>query len=117
MDPTRRCPCSLSFVMPAARARRPVRAAHSPHDSTTRPARGIPHSLLPRVVAGVPSRLGGGARYGLGVIVRPTPLGTSWGHSGFFPGYATEMAYLPASRIAVAVQVNVTDPYPRGLAP
>lgn len=75
----------------------------------------FPDSLLPRMIAGVPSRLGGGARYGLGVIIRDTPLGASWGHSGFFPGYATEMVYFPRSRIAVAVQVNITDPYPRGL--
>ncbi|MES2522676.1 MAG: serine hydrolase domain-containing protein [Gemmatimonadota bacterium] len=77
----------------------------------------FPDSLLPRMTTGVPSRLGGGARYGLGVILRDTPLGASWGHSGFFPGYATEMVYFPASRVAVAVQVNITDPYPRGLVP
>ena len=61
------------------------------------------------------ARLGPNVKYGLGVIVRPTPLGESWGHSGFFPGYATEMMYFPASRVAVAVQANRTDPYPRGL--
>jgi D-alanyl-D-alanine carboxypeptidase len=75
----------------------------------------FPDSLLPRILSGVPSRLGRDVRYGLGVMIRDTPLGPSWGHSGFFPGYATEMVYFPRSRIAVAVQVNVTDPYPRGL--
>ena len=50
--------------------------------------------------------LGRGARYGLGVIIRDTPLGPAWGHSGFFPGYLTEMRYYPQHRIAVAVQVN-----------
>ena len=69
------------------------------------------------VAAAVPARLGRDVKYGLGVIVRPTPLGEAWGHSGFFPGYATEMLYFPASRVAVAVQVNRTDPYPRGLVP
>ncbi len=77
----------------------------------------FPDSLLPRMLDAVPAKLGGGARYGLGVIVRDTPLGVSWGHSGFFPGYATEMVYFPVHRIAVAAQVNVTDPYPRGLVP
>jgi D-alanyl-D-alanine carboxypeptidase len=43
------------------------------------------------------------------VIIRQTPLGVSWGHSGFFPGYLTEMAYFPDHRIAVAVQYNSSD--------
>lgn len=77
----------------------------------------FPATMLPRMLEGVPARLGANAQYGLGVIIRPTPLGVSWGHSGFFPGYATEMAYFPQSRIAVAIQVNATDPYPRGLVP
>lgn len=69
------------------------------------------------VAAAVPARLGRDVKYGLGVIVRPTALGEAWGHSGFFPGYATEMLYFPGSRVAVAVQANRTDPYPRGLVP
>lgn len=67
------------------------------------------------IAAAVPAKLGPGVKYGFGVIVRPTPLGEAWGHSGFFPGYATEMMYLPASRVALAVQANRTDPYPRAL--
>jgi D-alanyl-D-alanine carboxypeptidase len=77
----------------------------------------FPPAMLSRMLEGVPARLGGNAQYGLGVIIRPTILGPSWGHSGFFPGYATEMVYFPLSKIAVAVQVNLTDPYPRGLVP
>lgn len=77
----------------------------------------FPAIMLPRMLEGVPAKLGANTQYGLGVIIRPTPLGISWGHSGFFPGYATEMAYFPLSKIAVAVQVNVTDPYPRRLVP
>lgn len=61
----------------------------------------------------VPARLGPNVRYGLGVMVRPTPVGESWGHSGFFPGYATELHHVPTIGITVALQVNVTDPYPR----
>jgi D-alanyl-D-alanine carboxypeptidase len=72
-------------------------------------------SLLPRMLDGVPARLGPNVRYGLGVILRQTRLGPGYGHSGFFPGYATEMLYFPDSRVAVAVQVNSTNPYPRGL--
>jgi D-alanyl-D-alanine carboxypeptidase len=66
-------------------------------------------ALLPVMLDGVPARLGPDARYGLGVIIRPTPLGESWGHSGYFPGYLTEMAYFPEHRLAVAVQVNSSD--------
>ncbi len=66
-------------------------------------------SMLPVMLDGVPARLGPNSQYGLGVIIRPTPLGTMWGHSGFFPGYLTEMAYFPDHGIAVAVQVNSSD--------
>jgi D-alanyl-D-alanine carboxypeptidase len=66
--------------------------------------------LLDRVLDGVPARLGPGARYGLGVIIMNTPLGTSYGHSGFFPGYLTDVAYFPQQRIAVAFQVNTSVP-------
>jgi D-alanyl-D-alanine carboxypeptidase len=73
--------------------------------------------MLPVMLDGVPARLGRDTKYGLGVIIRPTALGTAYGHSGFFPGYATEMLYFPALKVAVAVQANVTAPYPRGLVP
>lgn len=80
--------------------------------------RAIDSALVRQMVAAaVPARLGRDVKYGLGVIVRATALGPAWGHSGFFPGYATEMLYFPATRVAVAVQVNRTDPYPRGLVP
>jgi hypothetical protein len=74
-------------------------------------------SLLPQLLAGVPARLGPNVRYGLGVMIRSTPIGTAYGHGGFFPGYATEMLYFRDARVAVAVQVNSTNPYPRGLVP
>ncbi|MGD2154116.1 MAG: serine hydrolase domain-containing protein [Gemmatimonadales bacterium] len=66
-------------------------------------------ALLPVMLDGVPARLGPNVEYGLGVIIRQTPLGVSWGHSGFFPGYLTEMAYFPDHGIAVAVQYNSSD--------
>jgi D-alanyl-D-alanine carboxypeptidase len=77
----------------------------------------IDTALVRQMVEGVPARMGPNVRYGLGAIVRETRLGPAWGHSGFFPGYATEMLYFPQSGVAVAIQVNVTDPYPRGLVP
>ncbi|HVF31078.1 MAG TPA: serine hydrolase domain-containing protein [Pyrinomonadaceae bacterium] len=66
-------------------------------------------ALLPEVLNGVPApMLGPQAKYGLGVIIRQTLAGTSWGHSGFFPGYVTDMMYFPDQKIAVAVQVNTS---------
>ena len=71
--------------------------------------RAFDESMLEMLLDGVPARLGRGTEYGLGVIIRPTPLGASWGHSGFFPGYLTEVAYFPEHRLAVAVQMNSSD--------
>lgn len=67
-------------------------------------------ALLSRMLEGVPARLGGEAQYGLGVIIRPTALGIAYGHSGFFPGYITEVMYFPEAKAAIAVQVNTSVP-------
>ncbi len=57
----------------------------------------------------VPARLGPEVRYGLGVIVRPTtPVGPVVGHSGFFPGYLTELVHVRNTGTTVAVQVNTS---------
>jgi D-alanyl-D-alanine carboxypeptidase len=70
---------------------------------------------MPQVLDGVDAPLIPGAKYGLGVIVRPSlsplppgvrDLGPSYGHSGFFPGYVTDMRYFPEHGICVAVQIN-----------
>ena len=63
----------------------------------------------------VPARLGPETRYGLGVIVRPTtPAGPAWGHSGFFPGYQTELLHLPDRKLTLAIQINTSAPRPAG---
>jgi D-alanyl-D-alanine carboxypeptidase len=68
-------------------------------------------SLLPQVLDGVVApMLGRDTKYGLCVIIRNTPAGVSYGHSGFFPGYVTDMQYFPDKKIAVAVQVNTSVP-------
>ncbi len=68
-------------------------------------------SLLPQMLDGVAApMLGRDAKYGLGVIIRQTSAGTAYGHSGFFPGYMTEMMYFPDKKIAVAVQANSSAP-------
>ena len=59
------------------------------------------------IAEAVPARLGPETRYGLGVIVRPTtPAGRSWGHSGFFPGYQTELVHFPDTGVTIAIQIN-----------
>ena len=57
----------------------------------------------------VPAKLGRNTRYGLGVIIRQTQSGVAYGHSGFFPGYLTEMYYFPAYKVCIAVQANSSD--------
>jgi hypothetical protein len=58
----------------------------------------VPHGWRDTMLAGVPApMLGGTATYGLGVIIRPGPLGVVWGHSGFFPGYLRRYATFPST--------------------
>jgi D-alanyl-D-alanine carboxypeptidase len=78
----------------------------------------FPKEMLAKMLDAVPARgLGADAKYGLGVIIRPSPLGITYGHSGFMPGYQTELVYFPESRIAIAVQVNTsTGRNPRAIA-
>ncbi len=67
------------------------------------------------VEAAVPARLGPESFYGLGVIVRPvTPVGRTWGHSGFFPGYQTELVHAVDSGITLAIQINTSAPRSTG---
>jgi D-alanyl-D-alanine carboxypeptidase len=65
--------------------------------------------------AAVPARLGPETKYGLGVIVRPTtPVGQAWGHSGFFPGYQTELLWVCDPGISLAIQINTSAPRSTG---
>ncbi|HJS55063.1 MAG TPA: serine hydrolase domain-containing protein [Chitinophagaceae bacterium] len=57
----------------------------------------------------VAAKLGRDVKYGLGVIIRPTQQGISYGHSGFFPGYLTELFYFPGKRLCIALQSNSSD--------
>jgi D-alanyl-D-alanine carboxypeptidase len=71
-------------------------------------------SMLPVMLEGPQAKLGPESRYGLGVIIRPSPLGTTYGHSGFMPGYMTELVYFPDLKVSVAVQVNTSAPRATG---
>lgn len=66
-------------------------------------------ALMVTMLDGIPAKLGKESKYGLGVIIRPTPYGTTYGHSGFFPGYMTELIYFPKEKICIAVQINSSD--------
>lgn len=58
---------------------------------------------------GVPAKTGKNHEYGLGMQIRPSTLGTSYGHGGWFPGYLTEMDFFPDKKIAVAIQLSTDD--------
>lgn len=69
----------------------------------------------------VPAKLGAGSTYGLGVIIRPpaTAAGmtsVTWGHSGYFPGYMSELIYVVDTGTTLAIQINSSGPRTRGSA-
>lgn len=66
-------------------------------------------SLLPEVRRGVPAGqldVGKDALSGLGVEIVQTPLGTAYGHGGFFPGYLSLVLWYPDAGVSLAIQVN-----------
>jgi len=71
--------------------------------------------------AAVSAKLGAGSTYGLGVIIRPpaTAAGMTsptWGHSGYFPGYMSELIYVVDTGTTLAIQINSSGPRARGTA-
>lgn len=56
-----------------------------------------------------PAKTGKDHAYGLGVQIRPSRFGTTYGHSGWFPGYMTDAVYFPEIDLAVSVQLNTDD--------
>ncbi len=71
-------------------------------------------ALLTEMLTGVPAM---GVKYGLGVIIKPTRPGVSYGHSGRMPGYTAEMMYFPDHKFALVVQVNTSDGSKMGKSP
>lgn len=58
-------------------------------------------------VAAASGRGGGkGNEYGLGVFIRDSKWGKTYGHGGWFPGYLSEMEYFPEQRVAISIQFN-----------
>lgn len=68
-------------------------------------------ALLAEATKATPARmLGAGAGYGLGMILRDsTVAGPVRSHSGFFPGYVTELRYYPRYGVTVAMMVNASN--------
>jgi D-alanyl-D-alanine carboxypeptidase len=63
---------------------------------------------------------GPGNAYGLGVQIRDSKWGKTYGHEGWFPGYLSAMEYFPERKVAIAVQFNTDSTRaikksPRGL--
>jgi D-alanyl-D-alanine carboxypeptidase len=71
--------------------------------------RAMPYHYLDELLASVPWGDAKDVRYGLGVIVSETLQGTRYGHSGWFPGYVSDVRYYPAQRVAVAIQTNTDE--------
>ncbi len=63
-------------------------------------------AMLEQMLEAVPAKTGRGDKYGLGVQVRQSHWGASYGHGGWFPGYLSEMEYFPEHKVAIAIQVN-----------
>lgn len=51
-----------------------------------------------------------GVRYGLGVFIEDTPLGRRYSHRGTYPGYKSIVGYLAEHDLAIAVQINSSEP-------
>jgi D-alanyl-D-alanine carboxypeptidase len=79
----------------------------------------LKRAYLAQMLEAVEAKTGKGDKYGLGVQVRESRWGVTYGHGGWFPGYLSEMEYFPQHRVAIAVQFN-TDAvrklgkFPRG---
>ena len=52
-------------------------------------------------------RLGG--EWGLGVHIQETPNGITYGHSGYMPGYITNMIYNSKDKFSICYQLNTSD--------
>jgi D-alanyl-D-alanine carboxypeptidase len=65
---------------------------------------------LEQMLVAVEAKTGKGDKYGLGVQVRQSEWGLTYGHGGWFPGYLSEMEYFPRHKTAIAVQFN-TDAF------
>lgn len=57
----------------------------------------------------VPAKTGRGHEYAYGLMVRPSELGKSYGHGGWYPGYITDVQHFPDLGVTVCVMANTDD--------
>lgn len=69
----------------------------------------VSESLRKEMRTGVAAKTGKDHAYGFAMQIRPSPLGISYGHGGWFPGYLTEMEYFPDKNLSVAIQLSSDD--------
>jgi D-alanyl-D-alanine carboxypeptidase len=62
-----------------------------------------------RMKESVAARTGRGHEYGYGLMVRPSEIGKSYGHGGFYPGYVTDVQHFPDVGVTVCIQANTDD--------
>lgn len=72
-------------------------------------ARWLSEAIQKEMRTGVTAKTGKNHQYGLGMQIRPSTLGISYGHGGWFPGYLTEMDYFPDKNISAAIQLSTDD--------
>jgi D-alanyl-D-alanine carboxypeptidase len=66
----------------------------------------MPKPYRDDLLKSVPCDKSGKTRYGAGVVIQESGLGKIYGHDGWFPGYRTILVYLPARKVAIAMQTN-----------
>ena len=69
----------------------------------------LPMSAVEEMTVGVPARTGRNHEYGLGLMIRPSALGRSYGHAGYMPGYITDVQHFPNHGITASFQMNTDD--------
>jgi len=69
----------------------------------------LPMSAVEEMMVGVPARTGRNHEYGLGLMIRPSALGRSYGHAGYMPGYITDVQHFPDFGITASFQMNTDD--------
>ncbi|WP_157995153.1 serine hydrolase domain-containing protein [Peristeroidobacter soli] len=64
-------------------------------------------SYVTDLVTGIPARNDADMpRYALGTVVFASPAGLAYGHSGWYPGYRSDLVFYPEHCLAVAFQIN-----------
>jgi D-alanyl-D-alanine carboxypeptidase len=69
----------------------------------------ISEEIRSQARAGVEAKTGRNHQYGLGMQIRPSPYGIGFGHSGWFPGYITDMEFFPDLNTSCSIQINTDD--------